>query len=80
MNYVINAPNASELLQEEVFTSDELAKQMKLHPSTIRKIFSGEPGVLRIGHPGGPGRSQYFSLRIPASVVERVLRRMRVRA
>jgi hypothetical protein len=74
------APNASKLLQEEVFTSDELAKRMKLHPSTIRKIFVEEPGVFRIGHAGGPGRGQYFSLRIPASVVERVLGRMQVPA
>lgn len=68
MNYVIDAPNPSKLLQEEVFTSDELAKRMKLHPSTIRKIFSGEPGVFRIGHPGAPGRNQYFSLRIPRAL------------
>lgn len=75
-----NAPHALEFLQEEIFTSDELAKRMKLHPSTIRKIFFDEPGVIRLGHPSSRGRSQYFSLRIPASVVERVLGRMRVPA
>lgn len=77
---MLHASNASKLLQEEVFTSDELAKRMKFHPSTIRKIFVDEPGVFRLGHPGGSGRSQYFSLRIPASVVERVLGRMQVPA
>jgi len=77
---MVHAPNTPDLLEEEVFTSDELAQRMKLHPSTIRKIFVDEPGVFRLGHPGGSGRSQYFSLRIPASVVERVLGRMRVPA
>jgi hypothetical protein len=72
------AIHALDLLQEEVFTSDEVAKLMKLHPSTIRKMFVDEPGVLRFGHPGDRGRSQYFSLRIPSSVVERVLTRMLV--
>jgi hypothetical protein len=73
-----DALHALELLQEEVFTSDELAKRMKLHPSTVRKIFVDEPGVFRFGHPRGRGRNQYFSLRIPANVVERVFGRMQV--
>ena len=74
-----NALHVPDPLLEEVFTSEELGKRLKVHPSTIRKIFVDEPGVIRLGHPGGPGRSQYFSLRIPASVVRRVFGRMRVR-
>jgi hypothetical protein len=71
----VNAPNA---LQEQFFTPDELAKLLKLHPSTIRRLFVDEPGVLRYGHAGLHGKKQYFSLRIPASVVQRVVGRMRV--
>ena len=39
MRIMANALNASELMEEDVFTSEELAKRMKLYPSTIRKIF-----------------------------------------
>ena len=72
--------NAADAFQEQFFTPDELAKLLKLHPSTIRRLFLDEPGVVRYGHAGLRGRKQYFSLRIPASVVQRVVGRMKVPA
>jgi len=66
--------------QETVFTSEELAKLWKLHPATIRKVFVDEPGVIRFGHSGHRGKRQYFTLRIPASVAERVFGRLTVGA
>jgi hypothetical protein len=71
---LINTP------KEPVFTCEELGTANKLHSSTIRKIFVDEPGVIRLGRPGGRGRRQYFTLRIPASVVARVFGRMTVGA
>jgi hypothetical protein len=66
--------------QDAVFTPEELAIKHKLHPSTIRKIFIDEPGVIRLGHHAGRKRRQYFTLRIPASDAQRVFQRMTVGA
>jgi hypothetical protein len=63
---------------EIVYTANELARARKLHPSTVRKIFVREPGVIRLGHPRSSGRRQRFTLRIPASVAERVFGLMTV--
>jgi len=65
-------------VSEPVFTPEELAKSRKLHPVTIRKLFLHEPGVIRLGHPRRRGKRQYFTLRIPHSVAERVFGRMTV--
>lgn len=65
-------------LDEPVFTADELAERLKLHPATIRRMFIDEPGVIRLGHAGLRGKKQYYSLRIPANVVQRVVGRMKV--
>lgn len=65
---------------EPVFTPSEIAADKKLHPSTVRKMFVDEEGVIRIGHPGSRQRAQRYTLRIPASVVQRVFGRMTVGA
>lgn len=64
-------------IDEKVFTSSELAERVKLHPTTIRKMFQDEAGVIRLGRPGRHKR-QYYVLRIPASVAARVFGRMTV--
>jgi hypothetical protein len=70
-----HVPNA---LDEPVFTAEEVAVARKLHPTTVRRMFLDEPGVIRMGHGPVRGRGQYFTLRIPASVVRRVFERMTV--
>jgi hypothetical protein len=69
---------------EEVFTPKELADRNKLDPSTIRKIFRDEPGVIRLNAERGTGRRKrrrsYATIRIPASVADRVFGRMTVAA
>jgi hypothetical protein len=72
--------NKTTELMEEIFTCEELALIMKFDATTVRKMFGAEPGVIRMGHPGTRKRRQYYSLRIPKSVVERVLGRMTVTA
>jgi hypothetical protein len=67
-------------LDEEKFTTNELAEKTKLHPSRIRKLFCDEPDVVRVGSRGGRGKRQYFHLLIPRSAAERVFRRMQVGA
>ena len=68
----------TDVLSEPHYTPEELAKSRKLHPATIRKLFVDEEGVLRLGHAARRGRRQYYSLRIPASVAQRVFSRMTV--
>jgi hypothetical protein len=63
---------------EIVYTAEELALAKKLHPSTIRKLFLQEPGVIRFGRGRHCGKRPYFTLRIPHSVAERVWARMTV--
>jgi hypothetical protein len=57
----------------KVFTVAELAAEWKLSESSIRKIFSDAPGVFSLGSSGRRKRS-YQTLRIPATVAERVWR------
>ena len=74
----MNEPQTATETDEAIFTSEELAASKRLHPSTIRKMFMNEPGVIRLGHPAFAGRRQYFTLRIPASVARRVFAAMTV--
>lgn len=71
-------PNTTEILNEPVFTPAELSKRLRLHPSTVRKLFVDQPGVIRLGHARSRRTRQYLTLRIPVSVVERVLQQMAV--
>jgi hypothetical protein len=71
-----NAIEVEHAIEEKVYTAEELAKLKKLHPTTIRKHFVDEPGVMRLGHAAGGRRRRYFTLRIPASVAARVFQRL----
>jgi hypothetical protein len=57
---------------EPHFTPEELAELWKLDISTIRRMFRDEEGVMRYGNTGTCGRREYVTLRIPASIAERV--------
>jgi hypothetical protein len=72
-----NVPNVPKSF-EEVYTLEELAELKKLSRQTVTRLFVDEPGVIRIGH--GPTRTkrQHYTLRIPASVAERVFKRVTV--
>jgi hypothetical protein len=76
---VQNAADLQVLIDEPKLTAQEVGRRYGLHPSKIRRIFVDEPGVIRIGHPATRHKKQYFSLRIPLSVVVRVFERMTVR-
>lgn len=58
---------------ERHFTPQQLAELWVLHESTIRRLFLGEPGVLKYGNSSmRSGRREYVTLRIPESVARRV--------
>ncbi|MGA8595762.1 MAG: hypothetical protein WB676_13680 [Bryobacteraceae bacterium] len=71
-------PNAHIELEEQFYTPQELAALFKVHRTTITRLFIDEPGVWRAGHATTRSKRQRYTLRIPASVVERVFRRMTV--
>jgi hypothetical protein len=65
-------------VMETLYTPQELATMFKMSDESMRRIFMDEPGVLKHGSENRKGkkRAQYVTLRIPASVAERVYRRM----
>jgi hypothetical protein len=79
----------SNQIDQPDFTPQELGKLKKLHPDTIIRLYRDEPDVIRLGH--GPGRQrdketgeikplkQYYTLRIPRRVAERVFKRLAVK-
>lgn len=61
---------------ERHYTPQELAELWGFDHTTIRRMFVDEPGVLKVGKSARrDGKRAYVSLRIPASVAERVYRR-----
>lgn len=68
--------HVSPSFSERHYTVAEIASMWNLAPDTIRRLFEREPGVLVLGEMnGGKGKRRYTTLRVPASVVERVYRR-----
>ncbi len=67
----------SELISpsERHFSVKEVARNWGISTTAIRRLFRNEPGVLRFGKEKRGHKRDYVTLRIPASVVERVYRR-----
>jgi hypothetical protein len=58
---------------ERHYTPQELAALWGFDQTTIRRMFLDEPGVLKEGRRGRrDGKRSYVSLRIPASIAQRV--------
>jgi hypothetical protein len=62
-------------LTEYHYTIKELAKIWALSQTNVRRMLLNEPGVLRFGLEKKGHRRAYVTLRVPASVAERVYRR-----
>jgi hypothetical protein len=74
-----SAPSASlsvaSTFAERHYTVAEAAAFLNFSSDVVRKIFQDEPGVFVLGQSAAYKR-RYTTLRIPASVLERVYRRM----
>jgi hypothetical protein len=57
------------------FTVQQVADEWQIDPKTARRLFRHEPGVVTLT---GRGTGKRVALRIPRSVVERVIRRLTV--
>jgi hypothetical protein len=77
LSFNSSQPFPAEAPFEKHFSVCELAEVWALSEQTIRRIFSGEPGVIEWGHDESRFRRAYKTLRIPESVVQRVHRRLR---
>ena len=62
-------------LSEVYFTVTEVAERLKINEDTVRRLFLHEPGVLVICFPRR-GRRVYRTLRIPETVLQRVVTRL----
>lgn len=71
---------STSLASEEHFTVFELAERYKVSTQTIRRWFGNEPGVILFGSRETRFKRRRMTMRIPASVAERVHQRMQVRA
>jgi hypothetical protein len=63
------------VLDEDVFTVAEVAEKLQVKRDTVRRLFVNEPGVIVISFPRR-GRRAYRTLRIPQTVLRRVLTRL----
>lgn len=72
-----NQEPSVDLFSEKHYSVLEIAKLWGLSQKTIRRLFTGEPGVVEIGFEESRSRRVYKTRRIPESVVQRVHRRLR---
>jgi hypothetical protein len=61
---------------ERHYAVAEISDIWGLSPQVVRELFEREPGVLVIGDKPTFGKRRYRTLRIPATVMERVHRRL----
>jgi|YelNatPaOPRAMG01_1025707.scaffolds.fasta_scaffold37970_3 hypothetical protein len=61
---------------EAFYTPKEIAERLKLSTDKVIRLFEKEPGVTVIENRAMLGKRRYRTLRIPESVLERVLRRL----
>ena len=61
-----------KLAREQHYSPAEIAERWGLSPTKVRRMFTDEPDVMKIGEPsqriGRKLKRSYFSLRIPESV------------
>jgi len=60
---------------EPLFTVAEIAERLKVDHETVRRLFMREPGVIVICFPR-KGRRIYRTVRIPETVLNRVVARL----
>lgn len=76
-NRMVEDPKGAPAANERYYSPAELAARLNFSTDKIRKLFEHEPGVLVFTNPTPRrGKRPYKTLRIPDSVLQRVLRRL----
>ena len=68
--------SVTEPLPARYYTAREISELLNLSQDSVRKLFQDEPGVLVLGDQSSKYKRRYTTLRVPDSVLRRVLRRM----
>jgi hypothetical protein len=68
-----DSPQTLKTPTERKLSYREIAAEWKLSIETVRRLFDGEPGTVRFGHPDTRRKRRYFVARVPESVVNRVI-------
>jgi hypothetical protein len=67
-------------MNEEFQTVAQVAKMLGVSKDTVRRLFADEPGIIDLGrHETEQHKRRYRVLRIPESVLDRVVNRKRVK-
>jgi hypothetical protein len=70
-----------DVLTETLYTIPEIADQLKIDRKKTAELFDSEPGVIIIGNKTTTkGLRKYRTIRVPASVFNRVVARLTNRA
>ena len=72
----VTAQPLAGALAERYYSVKEIADLLELSRDSVRKLFQNEPGVLVLGDQSSKYKRRYTTLRIPESVLRRVVRRM----
>jgi hypothetical protein len=64
------------VLSTRYYSVKEIADLLNLSQDSVRKLFQNEPGVVVLGDQRSKYKRRYTTLRIPESVLGRLLRRM----
>jgi hypothetical protein len=69
-------PDANRVEIERCWTVREIAELWRVSEDTVRRLFEKEPGVLVLGDSSPRRKRRYRTIRVPASVLERVRRKL----
>jgi hypothetical protein len=65
-------------MEDELYSVAEIAARLKTSTDKVTRMFEDEPGVIDLGAPEQMHRRRYRILRIPGSVLHRVLQKRRI--
>ena len=66
-------------MEDEIYSVAEIAAQLTISVDKVTPMFEDEPGVIDLGAPEKMHKRRYRILRIPASVLNRVLQKRRIK-
>jgi AraC-like DNA-binding protein len=66
-------------LEDELYTVAEIAAKLKISADKVTRMFEDEPGVIDLGAPELMHKRRYRLLRIPGSVLNRILQKRRIK-
>ena len=76
VHYSPDQDSTTPALEREFYSVQDVARHLSLSRETVRRMFMHEPGVLRIGNGESLHKRGYMTLRIPRSVLNRVIARL----